>query len=84
MDCAFCAGLRGLQAHMDDDEVCWSRIGNAELVPDGGEDDVARHPRSGYTPIASVDATKALPSVLRAETDVTIPTGPGLVYNIGQ
>ena len=31
--------LRGLQAHLDDDEVCWVRIGNAELVPAGWEDD---------------------------------------------
>ena len=37
--CALCAGLRGLQTHLDDDEVCWNRIGNAVLVPDGWEDD---------------------------------------------
>ena len=34
------AGLWGLKAHLDDDEVCWNRAGNAELVPEGWEDDV--------------------------------------------
>ncbi len=37
--CAFSASMRGLQAHMDDDEVRWNRIVNAELVPDDLEDD---------------------------------------------
>ena len=36
--CAFYAGLRGLQARLDDDVVCWNRLGNAELVPEGRED----------------------------------------------
>ena len=36
---AFYAGLRGLQAHLDDDEVRWTVIGNAELVPESWEDD---------------------------------------------
>lgn len=45
--CAFYAGLPGLQAHLDNDEVCWNRIGDAELVPAGaGKTMVAWHPRA--------------------------------------
>ncbi len=30
---------RGLQAHWDDDQGCWTRIGNEEIVTEGSEDD---------------------------------------------
>lgn len=30
--------LRGPQAHLDEDEVCWDRIGNADSLPEGSED----------------------------------------------
>ena len=39
-------GLVGLRAHLDDDEVCWNRIGNTELVPEGCEMMVDRHPQA--------------------------------------
>ena len=46
MEVRLLRGLVGLRAHLDDDEVCWNRIGNAELVPEGCEMMVDRHPQA--------------------------------------
>ena len=49
--CTFCAGLRGLQADLDEDDVCWNRIGDAELALEAGKMLVDRHRRASiYSP----------------------------------
>lgn len=55
MSAAFCARLRGPQAHLDEDGMCWDRRGNADSYLRARKMMVDPHPRLPYTLIGPLD-----------------------------